>query len=125
MREKVQAALEHVIDKHQPKLQKHIDNCLEWLKEIIVEHLPHQIMEHIKKHADEGDDFFEAIGQIAKTMSVQVSGDFKDEIRAVTRDRLDEITVNSSDDLTTVVVREAKKAVGEVTRKKEKKDEEE
>ncbi|CAG8609619.1 3961_t:CDS:2, partial [Scutellospora calospora] len=61
---------------------------------------------------------------VITTMSDQMTGDMKDEMRAITRENLDEITVNSADDLTTVVVRESKNAVSEVTRKKEKKDDE-
>ncbi|KAF0457894.1 hypothetical protein F8M41_001072 [Gigaspora margarita] len=124
MREKIEAALDKYIDKHRPKLKQHVDHCLEWLKGVISENLPHQVMEHIKKHSDDGDGFMEAMGQVFTTMSEQMSGDLKDEVKEVTREHLDKITVNTSDDLTTVVVRESKNAVGEVTRKKEKHDDE-
>ncbi|CAG8653958.1 6348_t:CDS:1 [Dentiscutata erythropus] len=124
MREKIEAALDKYVDKHRPKLHEHIDNCVEWLKGIISEHLPHHVVEYIKKHSDDGDGIFEVMSQVITQMSDQMSGDFKDEIREVTREHLDKITVNTSDDLTTVVVRESKNAVAVVTRKKEKNDDE-
>ncbi|CAG8648122.1 16151_t:CDS:1, partial [Acaulospora morrowiae] len=120
MREHIVKAIEQYIDKHYDRIREHVDRNLEKLKEVVVEKLPDHVLEFIKKHADDGDGhetMMESIFQVMSSMADQLTDDYKEDLRIVTREHLDEVTVDSTDHLTGVVVDESKKAVREVTSK--------
>ncbi|CAG8646471.1 3091_t:CDS:1, partial [Acaulospora colombiana] len=118
MREHIVNAIEQYIDKHYDKIRQHVDKNLERLKDIIVEKLPTHVLEFIKKHSDDGDgheSMMESLLQVVSSLADKLTDEYKEEIRVVVRDHLDEVTVDSTDHLTGVVVKESKRAVREVT----------
>ncbi|RHZ87742.1 hypothetical protein Glove_30g53 [Diversispora epigaea] len=120
MRERIVLAIENYIDKHRDKIQEHVDKNVEKLKVTIVDKLPDQILEFIKKRSDDGDGhdtFMENVFQVISNIADRVSDDFKEDIRESTRERLDEATTDTSDRLTDKIIKESKQAIREVTSK--------
>ncbi|CAG8514592.1 9045_t:CDS:1 [Diversispora eburnea] len=120
MREKIILAIENYIDKHREKIKERVDKNVEKLKVTIIDKLPDQILEFIKKHSDDGDGhdtFMENVFQVISNIADRVSDDFKEDIRESTRERLDEATIDTSDRLTDKIIKESKNAVRDVTSK--------
>ncbi|RIA88108.1 hypothetical protein C1645_256583 [Glomus cerebriforme] len=115
MRDRVARAVEVYIDKHRDDLKGHVERNLEKLKEVIVEKLPDKVMDFIKKRVDDGDDendtFLESVLKVATSLTEKLSDDFKEDVREDTRRHLDDITSDSPDRITDIIVTESKKAI--------------
>ncbi|CAB4420898.1 unnamed protein product [Rhizophagus irregularis] len=115
MRDRVAKAVETYIDNHRDKLKDHVERNLEKLKEIIVEKLPDKIMDFIKNKVDDGDDendtILENVLKVVTSLTDKLSDDFKEDIREDTRRHIDEVTIDSPDKITDIIVTESKKAV--------------
>src|SRR4051812_48188573 len=115
MRDRVARAVEVYLDKHRDDVKKLVASNLERLKEVIVENLPDKVMEFLKKRIDDGDDendtFLEGILKVVTSLTEKLSDDFIEDVREDTRRHLDEVTEDSPDQITDIIVTESKKAV--------------
>ncbi|CAH1765967.1 9759_t:CDS:2 [Entrophospora sp. SA101] len=119
VRERVRKALNEYVDEHRDNIYQHVDKNLIKLKAVIVEKLPDKVMEFLKKRIDDGDDqhdtFLENVMQFVGSISGKLSDDFKEDIRNSTREHIDDATINSSDDLTNLIVKRSKEVILDMT----------
>src|SRR6185369_4282899 len=120
IREHIQKAIDGYLDTNRDNIRVHVDKNVEATKTAIVEKLPDHVIGYLTKHFEKKSDGGDLISTLISTVTSfakELSDEFKQDIRALTKHHVDKATEGTTDLITDTAIRESKVAINTVTQK--------